>query len=194
MIRQQRAVLVFVVLLGVLTLGAAPTAADPGPTGASPRVVGPARIEGDVTVELLTVVSDHPTNPPGRIIYRTYRFIPQCSTGGCRTVLYRPRGDDFTRFVLVPGRLTSGERVYRGTARPLADCGSPDGQITVPDAYTSVERIVVHPRRVNADNTATKVRGEFRVQATLTPAGVAGGCEQGTPTVYSFRSVTPFTT
>ncbi len=33
---------------------------------------------------------------------------------------------------------------------------------------------MVHPRRANAGNTAIKVWGELRIEATLTPAGVAG--------------------
>ena len=198
MIRQQRAVLVFVVLLGVLALGAAPTAADPGstpsPQGESTRVVGHARIEGDVTVRVLRTVVIGGLDPPGTVYFRTYRFTPRCSTGGCRTVLLRPRGDDFTRFVLAPRRSASGERLYRGTARPTADCvvGN-SGQVVVEDGFTTVERIVIHTPRVNANNVATKITGELVVDSTPTTAGAAAGC---TPGHFEsiFRSVGPFTT
>lgn len=198
MIRQHRVVLVSIVLLGVLALGSAPTAADPGstpsPRSASPQVVGHARIEGDVTVRVLRTVSNNPTQPPGTVCFRTYRFVPQCNAGGCRTILYRPRGDDFTRFVLAPRRSASGERVYRGTARPSADCvDGNSGQVLVEDGFTTVERIVVHTPRVNASNVATKITGELQVNSTPTAAGAAAGCTPG-HFVSTFRSVGPFTT
>ncbi len=193
MVQKRCGMVVFVVVVGVLALGVAPCLAGPvptpGPAPAEARVEGHARIEGDVTVRVLRTVSSNPDQPPGTVYFRTYRFVPQCVSGGCRTVLYRPRGDDFTRFVLRPRRSTSGERLYRGTARPMADCETPDGVIA--DAFTSIERIVVHTPRIDADNVATKVKGELVVDATPTPAGAAAGCE---PSHFesTFRSVGPF--
>lgn len=193
MMKKRRGVVVFVLLLGVLALGVGPTWADPIPTpdprNVSARAGSHGRIEGDVTVRVLRTVSNNPDQPPGTVYFRTYRFVPQCSSGGCRTVLYRPRGDDFTRFVLKPRRSASGERLYRGTARPMADCDTPDGVIA--DAFTSVERIVVHTPRVGVDNVATKVKGELVVDATPTPAGAAAGCGPG-HYESTFRSVGPF--
>ncbi len=195
MTEKGRSLAVVVVVLGMLALGVAPAQSDPvsgpGPRNVVTRAPSHARIDGDVTVRVLRTVSDNPDQPPGYVYFRTYRFVPQCASGGCRTVLYRPRGDDFTRFVLRPRQSASGERLYRGTARPMADCETPDG--VVADAFTSVERIVVHTPRVDAANVATKVKGELVVDATPTPAGAAAGCE---PSHFesTFRSVGPFST
>lgn len=154
------------VAMGVVATQA-PAAAAPAPT---------ARLTGAFTVEVKVTESQGMWGglAVGQKARRTYRFVPQCKAGGCRTVLTRTSAGGRVRTeVLEPSR--TDPNLYSGKGQITVDCGNDVDGVVVSQGITSVANMRIRVTKRDAGGRATA----FLVSTEVVNTPVKPNCTPG---------------
>jgi hypothetical protein len=144
-----------------------------GPAGAAstPRLAGTWSTKQVVTQSQNGETVGHTTVKP-------YKFVPQCSTGACATVMTRVHGDGSKQtYVINPNKNST----YTGGATYLGSCYSSNGGVLIAKGYKYTETLTIHVTKTSA-GSASAFTGILTLGFTPTAAGKSK-CPQGSEIV-----------